>query len=277
VGHIARSGQANGVILFFALTYALAWFCWSLATGWWRGTPTAPAGPIYLLFLLGVFAPSIIALLLTARSEGRAGIEVLLRRLARVNVGIRWYLFAVGYFAIVKLVVAFLYRAGFGEWPRFGGESVAIIIGAIVLSTPFQAGEEIGWRGYALPRLASRMGLGRASVLLGIVWACWHLPLFYVAGADTSGQSFPVYLVQVTAVSVAMAWLFGNANGSVLLTMIMHSAVNQTKDIVPSAVPGATRTFALSSSRVAWLTVALLWACAVYFLRRMPSLDADRR
>src|SRR5207249_10643085 len=141
-----------------------------------------------------------------------------------------------------------------------------------------QAGEEIGWRGYALPRLAERFGLGGASVLLGLLWASWHLPLFFVAGADTAGQSFPVYLLQVTALSVAMAWLYAHTRGSLLPVMLMHAAVNNTKDIVPSADPTATNPWALSHSLVAWMTLALLWLCAGYFLlqmRKNPQLARE--
>ena len=141
--------------------------------------------------------------------------------------------------------------------------------GAIVISTWVQAGEEIGWRGYALPRLSDGFGLAPASVVLGIIWATWHLPLFLIPGADTFGQSFPLHLLQVTALSVAMAWLYWRTEGSLLLVMLLHAAVNNTKDIVPSAVPGARNPFALSTSLVAWITVALLWIAAAYFLVRM--------
>ncbi|MBI3981485.1 MAG: CPBP family intramembrane metalloprotease [Gemmatimonadetes bacterium] len=113
----------------------------------------------------------------------------------------RWYVFAVGYMAALKLAVALLHRVALGNWPRFGQEAWYVIAVAIVFSTPVQAGEEIGWRGYALPRVAARFGLARASVLLGVIWAVWHLPLFFISGTDTFGQSFPVYLLQVTSVS----------------------------------------------------------------------------
>ena len=121
-----------------------------------------------------------------------------------------------------------------------------------------QAGEEIGLRGYALPRLSQQFGLAPASIILGIIWATWHLPLFFVPRADTFGQSFPLYVLQVIAISVALAWLYWRTEGSRLLVMLLHAAINNTKDIVPSVVPGATDAFALSSSRVAWLTVLLL-------------------
>ena len=148
---------------------------------------------------------------------------------------------------------------------------------AIAISTWVQAGEEIGWRGYALPRLANRFGLAPASVILGLVWASWHLPLFFVPESSTFGQSFPLYLLQVTALSVAMAWLYANTRGSLLPVMLMHAAVNNTKDIVPSADPHATNVWALSHSLVAWLTVALLWLCAGYFLLQMRKIPRQSR
>jgi membrane protease YdiL (CAAX protease family) len=229
-----------------------------------------------LLFLFGTFAPALVALWLTSRANGGAGIPVLLHRILDWRVGVRWYVFAIGFMAAIKLTVASVYRVITGGWPRFGHEPWFIIVAAIVISTVFQAGEEIGWRGYAFPRLATRFGFARASLLLGVIWACWHLPLFFVPGADKQGQSFIVYLLQVIALSVAMAWLYLHTNGSLLLMMLMHSAVNQTKDIVPSALPGAANPFALSASLVAWLTVALLWMCAAFFLRAMRARESLR-
>ena len=82
-------------------------------------------------------------------------------------------------------------------------------------------------------------------------------------------------LSQVTALSVAIAWLYARTNGSLLLSMLMHAAVTNSKDFVPSAVPGATNTFGLSASLVAWLTVTMLWVCAAYCLVRMPRTESQ--
>jgi len=148
------------------------------------------------------------------------------------------------------------------------------MLAALLISTWVQAGEEIGWRGYALPRLTERFGLAQASVILGVIWATWHLPIFFFPVGDLLGQSFPMYLLQVTALSVTMAWLYWRTGGSLLLVMLFHAAVNNLKDIVPSGTPGATNPLVLNASLVGWLTVLLLWIGAAYFLFQMRKIAA---
>jgi uncharacterized protein len=270
------AATSRSLLAFVVLTYAVTWVLFIsaglLPAGW--------AGLRLPLLLVGSFAPSGVAVALTARARGRTGVRDLLGRLLLWRVHVRWYVFAVGFFAAVKLTVAVLYRIANGAWPHLGGQAWYAILPAIVAAGIFGGplGEEIGWRGYALPRLADRFGLATGSVVLGLIWACWHLPLFFMSGlaryGDQYGQSFPTYLLQVTALSVALAWLVGNTAGSLLLAVLMHSAINQTKDIVSSRVPGASDMWALSTSTTAWLTVAVLWVCAAYFLTHMPAAAA---
>ena len=262
---MTREGD-RGLLAFFFLTYVVSWFFFA------AGARMAEGAIRNVVFLPGVFAPSLVALALTARSEGRDGVKSLLGRIFQGPVAARWYVFAGVYMITIKLAAALLHRVLAGRWPAFGDDPWYVLIGATILSTPVQAGEEVGWRGYALPRLTARIGLGKASLVLGVVWACWHLPFFFMPGVDKSGQSFPLYLVQVTALSVAMAFLFWRAGGSLLPVMLLHAAVNNTKDAVPSAEAGASNAFAFSRSLVAWLTVALLWICAAWFLRKMRGI-----
>lgn len=264
-----RAGRE--VLAFFALTFVATWACF-LAVAFMGGFPAGP-GPrigLHLLVLLGTFAPSLVAIALTARAAGTEGVRALVGRLFAWQVQGRWYAFAAGYWVTLKLVVALLHRLVVGAWPRFSGESWLVMAGATVFSTVSggQAGEEIGWRGYALPRLAARWGLGSASLVLGVVWAVWHLPLFYVPGADSFGQSFPMFLLQVIPVSVAIAWLYWRTGGSLLLTMLMHAAINNT-NLVPSATLTRGDPLALTRLPAAWLALALLWAAAAWFLVRM--------
>jgi membrane protease YdiL (CAAX protease family) len=256
----------GALLKFFSLTFALSWISWAayLAVSH-ASTP---------LLFLGVFAPSIVALALTERDEGRAATKALLGRVFKWDVGARWYLFAIVYIPAIKLTAAIAHRVITGAWPRFGDEPVYLMLAALLFSTWVQAGEEIGWRGYALPRLTERFGLAQASVILGVIWATWHLPIFFFPVGDLLGQSFPMYLLQVTALSVAMAWLYWRTGGSLLLVMLFHAAVNNLKDIVPSATSGAANPFVLNASLVGWLTVALLWISAAYFLFKMRGVAA---
>ena len=264
---------------FVVLTFAASWLLWLAAAatlGWdfsLLSGPVAVGGPLYLL---GVFAPAFVAVAVTAHAEGRAGVSSLLRQMIPAAVSVRWYAFAVGYFAAIKLGVAFLHRAAIGSWPAFTQESWLVMLAAVAFSTPWQAGEEIGWRAYLLPRLSGRVGLPAASLIVGVIWACWHLPFFFFAGADKSGQPFAPYLLGVIALSVAMAWLYWRTGGSLLLTMVMHAAVNNL-NFVPTPVSTSTHVFAVRASFVAWGTAALLWLGALFFLFAMRKHQRPAR
>lgn len=265
-------GRSAALIGFFVLTYAVTWATF-ISVAALAIPATSPLG--ILLLHLGVYSPSLVALWLTARAEGSAGVRALISGVFNWRVRARWYVFAVAFIPAIKLAAAVVVRLLSGAWPRPGTDPLYLIPLAIAFSTPFQAGEEIGWRGYALPRLADRFGLKGASVLLGLIWALWHLPQFFIREADTYGQSFPLYVLQVTALGIAFAWLYARTKGSLFLVMLFHAAINNAKDIFPSATPGGTNTFSLSASLLGWVTVGLLWVCAAYFLIRMPTWDGS--
>jgi membrane protease YdiL (CAAX protease family) len=184
--------------------------------------------------------------------------------------------FAIGYMAAVKLGVAVLYRVAMGAWPALGESPIYVMILGIAVSTPVQAGEEIGWRGFALPRLASRFGLPGASLVLGIFWGCWHLPFFFIPGSDNAGQSFPLYVLAVTALSVTMAWLYWRTHGSLGITMLMHAAINNSAGIVQPQVSATMNPLVRMPSLTAWLTALLLWVGAAYGLVKMRGASLDR-
>jgi membrane protease YdiL (CAAX protease family) len=255
-------------MLFFLITYAVTWSFWFAAAA--AANASATLSSVFVL--LGTLAPALVAIGMTLQAAGTRAVRTLLARLFQWRVGVRWYVFAIGFMVAVKLTMAVIHRAAFGAWPAFGQTPVPLMLAATLVSLVVlgQSGEELGWRGYALPRLAPRLGLGWASIVLGVVWAVWHLPIFFIfPSADKYGQSFPIYLVQVVALSVAFAWLWWRANGSLLLTMLLHAAVNNTKDIVPSVTSGAPGVWALSASRPALITAVVLWMCAAGFLLDM--------
>ena len=252
------------MFVFFTLTCLLAWAWWIASIS--LASPSISPTLLGLIALPGTFAPAIVALWLTARAEGPAGVSALLGRTLRAGAGPGWYLLAVFYVAAAKLIAAVAHRLIAGEWPVFAALPWYALFAATFLSTPFQAGEELGWRGYALPRLTTRFGLARASILLGAIWAAWHLPLFYLPGTNTTGQPFLPYALAVTALSVAMAALYRISNGSLLLMMVMHAAANNMGSLVSGRTADATDPLALQASTMAWLVPAALWVGAGCFL-----------
>jgi hypothetical protein len=273
----------ESVVPFFALTYLASWPLFALAALVFSKIQSGSSGvaPIGgLLFLPGTIVPSLVAIGLSARANGRTGVADLLRGIAKWRLPLKWYLFALSYMALIKLTSALMYRVVRGEWPVFGQVPWYLLALAIVFSTPVQAGEEIGWRAYALPRLVKQVGLGWASVILGVVWACWHLPFFFIPGSDNFGRSFPLYLLAVTAISVAMTWLYWRTRGSLLLIMLMHASINNSAGIVESRPSGTvTNPFSISASFLAWATVVLLWLWAALLLAQMhrTKLPSDER
>ena len=125
-------------------------------------------------------------------------------------------------------------------------------------------GEETGWRGFALPRLLDRTGPLPASLFLGVVWAVWHLPLFWTVGRDAYGAPFVIMLVELPAMSVLYTWVFQHTAGSALLAILFHASGNLSS--VGAAYADTVRS-ALVMLLLKWM---LAGAVAAYWLRRAP-------
>ena len=263
--------------LFFVLTFAVSWTCFFGAAALAPAGTSPTAGAAGAVYLAGVFGPALVASGLTALAGGRRAVSALLKRIVAAPSSALLFTFALAYMPAAKLMAALVHRVLFRGWPTFGVQDAYLGLIVIPFSTPAQAGEEVGWRGYALPRLARRFGLGPASVILGIIWGLWHLPFFYMVGADKTGQSIPMYVAGTTAMSVAMAWLYWRSNGSLLITMFMHAAVNNLSGIVPTQLAGATDVWSLAAAPIAWLSVGVMWGIAAWCLLKMrgASLRPD--
>lgn len=181
-------------------------------------------GPVWaiILFMLGGFVPSVAAFILTALREGRAGIQSLGRRFTHFRIGLRWYLVMV---AVVLLgtagQIALNSLQGYGfdftiflaQLPSF---LPLIIIGPI--------SEEFGWRGYLLPRLQNRWNALTSSIVVGTVWALWHLPLFYIPGTSQRELHLPFlsFLAGLIALSIIMTWIDNNTSNSIWAAVFFH-------------------------------------------------------
>ncbi len=222
------------LVSFFVVTYAIAFI-----TGF---------GDIYLnpgntmakwsmIWFLNVFSPTIAAVLVSWVVGGLPQIKRLLSGFLRWNVGARWY-FAASCMLLIPLIVALVYIA-LGNPPTGlrAGWTIPMVLGQAffqLFSGP--ASEEAGWRGFALPRLQSRYSALVSSLILGVIWTCWHLPLFFMPGQAQMGIPFPIYLCMTVALTVYMTWLYNNTRDSLVITVLSHFAYNLTGTLITGPV-----------------------------------------
>jgi uncharacterized protein len=167
------------------------------------------------------FGPFVAALVLSALIGGWSAVKGLLAKIVKWRVGIVWYLVALGLPLAIQLA-AILINPLFGSPnPAWGNiPPVVEIIPMVLLFAVFSGplGEEPGWRGFALPRLLSRYPALTASIVLGVFWAAWHIPLFLVDDLSFYGT------VNAILAAVVFTWLYQNTGGSVLLPILMHGS-----------------------------------------------------
>jgi membrane protease YdiL (CAAX protease family) len=219
------------VLLFFILTFAITWGIGALYACF-PDQVVAVFGPISNaspLFYVAVYAPSLSGLLVTAYTDGRPGLQDLLRRLFRWRVGIRWYL--VVFLGVPAILVgsAILSAWWSGESFNFDKDHKPLALFPVLMSLlldPGPLGEELGWRGCALPRLLRRHTALTASLIVGLVWGIWHLPAFFIGGLPQNQLSLPAFLVGTVGLSVLMTWVYQHTNGSLLFAFLIHWLFN---------------------------------------------------
>jgi membrane protease YdiL (CAAX protease family) len=218
------------LISFFVIAFALAWLIEvPLALSANGILPKLPLLVFAIAIPVATLAPAASAFIITGVTEGKVGVVRLLRRCVRWRVGIQWYLFILIGIPIIVLLGAIVVPGAAAAFnpvvaPLLAAYPLAFVV-TFFLGGPL--GEEPGWRGFALPRLQSRMGPLRGSVILGVLWALWHFPLFW-SGVWTPPTipNMIMFIVMITALTIIMSWVFNHARGSVLITMLMHASFN---------------------------------------------------
>lgn len=265
---------------FAVLAFVISWAIWIPAVALWlrAGTETLPWW-LLIAGLVGAYGPSVAAIVRTRREGGAAALGKLLRRLIMWRAGMGWWAIAALLFpAMLLAAVAVHWLTGSDVGPFEAGPwSVQIPI-VILTALPFgPLGEELGWRGYALPRLQERHNALVSSLIIGFVWTLWHLPLFWVPGAalapgePVTPASVMVYWWSVTGTAILFTWLFNNTRGSVLLAIVLHLSVNASGRIIfplfPELGSDGIGAVAVWSNAVKWAVVILV--LAVFGWRRL--------
>jgi uncharacterized protein len=220
---MAQLMKRHPLVTFFLLVFILTWVVW---------VPRASGAPLGVLGQAWTWIPAIAALLAAALTGGRGALRELGSRLVRWRVGWQWYVVVILGPAVFSLAVAGIYALFGGSWAE--AAPPAILAGPLLLLPLFLAiltltdglGEELAWRGFALPRLLTRYNALVASVVLGVIWALWHLPLLWTEGNGMFHLPVWLLLLDLTAKSILFTWVFLHTRGSVLIAMLFHGATN---------------------------------------------------
>jgi len=272
-----RSLLARHPLLFyFIIAYAGSWLVWMpvvLSEG--DGVGLLPfSSPLLKIVLMpagGYLGPVLSAFVMTGMTEGREGIGRLLRRHVLWRVGIRWYLFALLGIPVIMVLGAIVLP---GALASFQGLTSTIVLGylfqfAFVFFLGGGLSEEPGWRGFALPRLQPLHGPLVGSLILGIFWGFWHLPLFLITGWNPLTMlNIVLFLISATFITIILTWVFNNTKGSVLLAILGHTSINTSYAILALLFSATIVTGALpiviGLGAVALLLVALTRGCLGY-------------
>src|SRR5919107_2775287 len=230
--------KRHQLVAFFVLAYALTW-------------PLIPLVTVSPLWgFPALFGPALAAVIVAVLTDGRLGLRDLLGRLVRWRVGARWYAVALGLPMVLALTTAGLHLLlGAQTSVDFGGLSVLNFVVFVLI-----VGEELGWRGYALPRLLAQRSALAASLILGVLWGLWHLPTFFVPGAPQHGLPITAFLLLTVAYSVLFTWIYLHTVGSVLLATLFHGAINLSQGLLLGG---------LDPARTYWLLAAVYGLAAL--------------
>jgi uncharacterized protein len=237
--HLQQVMERYPLFFYFLLAYA---FSWIVATPYVLSVWGFLPGFFAFTFYLGPFlGPTLAAFIMTSVTEGKDGVHRWLRRFLIWRFGWQWYAFILlGIPALVVLGILVLpgARESFvAPQPSFVLLYVAQFLAILVLGGPL--GEEPGWRGFALPRLLPRYGPLRGSLLLGVLWAGWHLPDFLTpaqhGGPGTTWSDFftnlPIFVVEVIAMTIIFTWVFNHTRTSIFAAILLHASIDSTSTL----------------------------------------------
>lgn len=257
--------QRHPLLTYFVLTFVISWgsILIVVGPGLLLGTkeiPDAMSPFVYLAMLLG---PSVAGILLTGLAEGGKGLRELLSRLLRWRVGALWYVVALMTAPLLMAVVLLVLSLRSSEFlPAIAttdGKSTLLLSG-LIAGLMVGLFEELGWTGFAIPRLLQRYNVLVSGVVVGLLWGAWHFLLFRQSDSFATPLAVSLLLARLftwlPAYRVLLVWIYQRTE-SLLIVMLMHlSLVANTLILSPSATGGNLLIYIL-----AW--AALLWAAVI--------------
>ena len=201
-----------------------------------------PDSAFYIAFVLAAFAgPALASLTVTAIISGRAGVGQLLRRCVQWRVGIQWYLIAIFGFLLIFLLGYSVFLGVNLPLALLAQSPLLLTVflpQAVLIILTASFAEELGWRGFALPRLQHRYGPVLGTVILGSLHGLWHLPVFFTQVLGPfSLPNYAGFLFVAIAASFLYTWIFNHTRGSVLLATLTHGFGDAATGLVGLLIP----------------------------------------
>ena len=227
------------LVSYFVMAYAISWFYVIVFEIIW---PLPDTNVTDVPLLLG---PVVAGFVMTAVVAGRAGVKQLLRRLVLWRVSPRWYLLAfVGMPALYLLGLALVPGAFSSVSLPLSTLLLLPVFFVVLLVTGGPLLEEPGWRGFALPRLQLRWGPLVGTLILGVLWAGWHVPQYFtpVFAATNGGLNVPgvaIFVVGAVSFSVIITWAFNHTKASLVIAILIHQCINFSQGLTTTILPGA--------------------------------------
>ena len=236
------SKEASEAYVFLGITLALSWFIFWGPLALFKipaiSFVSDEKGPWWAiaLFITGGFVPTLLGIILTWKKDGLSGLRKLGQRIIQFRLGWRWYMFTL-LIVIAGTVGQISINNLLGN--TFDGNLFLTQLGSflpLLILGPLS--EEIGWRGYALPRLQTRWNALTSSVIVGVIWGLWHLPLFMMVGTSQHelGMSFIGFLIGMNANSIFYTWLYNNTKQSLWSAILFHWLFTYATTVVSSGV-----------------------------------------
>ena len=243
VDYKAKAFEPRNLAFFFLIVYGLNAIMWGLSTIFHPEQPTNLTDPSILFWVLvvvpSVIGPTLAAFLMTAITEGKPGVKALWRRFWNRNLSIKWLLVTLLGFEVLRLVTNLAVRTISGQsYPMVDKSNTFWMIIPLFLATFITSGmgEEFGWRGYVLPRFQAKWNALVSSIILGLLWAAWHIPAFIIPNISPLYQrNFLEWVPGILLSSVLYTWIFNNTKGSVLAAALFHAAWNSSVVVLPDS------------------------------------------
>lgn len=245
-----RGMTVRTVVPFFCFSFALTWgiaallilFPEPVAAIFGELSSSSP------LYILAVYAPGIVGTLMVWRYYGLRGLRSFFRRLTMWRMPAPWWVFLVIGIPLLFYLGAAMKGTLTDPFPFDPWSAVFLALLPVLFLGPI---EEFGWRGVALPLLQRRFAPIWSSLILGLVWALWHIPAFLLSGTPQSTWSFPAFFLGVVALAVILTPMFNAARGSLLIPVLFHFQANGPA--WPDAQPWDTLVFLVAAGIVVWL------------------------